>query len=278
MSSAILRTFLGQLDWTQLALGTGLLALLSYTLSSIVAWSKLRHIPGPFIASFSYTWLTWAVATGKSDLIVDAEQRKHGKVTRVGPDAVSVCDPESLMRINGVRAPYTRGPWYSSFRYDPRGHSVITLLDPSTHYKRKAKLNSGFSAKNQINLERSVDKWIAALVRSIHDKVASGEEVLDIGLLIQYFQLDMITEAEMGEPWDYLKHQKDTMEYLRMNDTLLPIIQTLCTHPLGRALYETEWFMNRIGPKTTDKTGLGIFLGYGPSSFRASLTYGMKTY
>ncbi|KAI0394748.1 cytochrome P450 [Xylariaceae sp. FL0594] len=264
MSSTTLPMVLGPPDLAQLLLGTGFLALLLYAISSVVAWRKLRHIPGPFVASFSYAWLTWAVATGKSDLIVDAEQRRRGKVTRVGPNAVSVYDPDALTRINGVRAAYTRGPWYSSFRFDSRGHSIITLLDPAIHSKRKAKLNSGFSAKNMANLERSVDKWTEALVLSIRRKITAagvaGSGVIDMSLLIQYFQLDLISEAEMGQPWGYLEHETDSIEYLKMSDTLMPYIHILCTHPLGRALYEAKWFMNLIGPKTSDKTGLGVFL------------------
>ncbi|KAI1813704.1 cytochrome P450 [Poronia punctata] len=248
-------------SWTWVVLRVGFLLFLWYATSSIAAWSKLRHVPGPVLASFSYIWLTRQVATGKSDYILEAEQKKHGRVMRIGPDAVVIYDPDTLMRINNVRTAYTRGPWYSTLTFDSRGHNVVTLLDRAKHIQRRATLHSGLGPKNLANLERSIDNWHQALVRKLRDNIAKGDEVMDISLIIQQFQVDLVFEAGIGKPWGYLSGEKVQFDYLKVAEEAEPPIHTLCTHPWARAVYSSRWLMDLIGPKTTDKAGLGFLLG-----------------
>jgi hypothetical protein len=262
MTSIINLRVLEHLDWARAASSAALLTLLTYIVSSIVAWNKLRHIPGPFLASFSYIWGFWTVCTGHGDRILVAEQKKYGSIMRIGPDAVAIDDPETLLRINGTRSSYTRGPWYDSFRFDVRGNNSITEMDPDKHNKRKAKLVSGYSGRNVANLEAKIDKWIAALVRCIRAKIAKGAGTIDIGTLIQYFQVDLITEAEMGAPWGDLADEQDHFGYLKTNDTAIPVIQCIGWLPMARRLYTSSWVMGLFGPKTTDKAGVGLFLGW----------------
>ncbi|KAI3332250.1 cytochrome P450 [Xylariaceae sp. AK1471] len=261
MPSIITPKVLEHLDWGQAVLSVACLSFMGYIVSSIVAWNKLRHIPGPFLASFSYLWGFLTVSTGHGDRIMEAEQKKHGSIMRIGPDAIAINDPETLIRINGTRASYTKGPWYQSFRFDVRGHSSITEMNTLKHDKRKAKLTSGYSGRNMANLEAKIDKWISALIRCIRAKIAKGETTIDIGMLLQYFQMDLITEAELGTPWGDLADEQDYFGYLKMNDTITPILQTICWLPMARTIYTSTWFMNIFGPKTTDKAGIGLFLG-----------------
>jgi hypothetical protein len=147
---------LKQLGWRQVALGAAFLTLLWYIVRSVQAWYKLRHIQGPFLASFSYVWGTSVAFTGRIDRIFGAEQEKYGSIMRIGPDAIAIYDPETLFRINGARSTYSRGPWYGSLRMDHRGPNVISELDIAKHATRKAKLASAFSGKNVLFLESKV--------------------------------------------------------------------------------------------------------------------------
>lgn len=143
---------------------------------------------------------------------------------------------------------------------DYRGSSVITELDMAKHGKRKSKLASAFSGKHLAVLETKVDSWIAALIRTIHTKIANGNETMDIGRVIQYFQVDLISELGMGKAWNDLAEDKDQFGYLEMSDYLIPAIQSFGFLPLARTLYTSTWFMKRFGPKTTDARGVGLFL------------------
>ncbi|KAI1426507.1 cytochrome P450 [Xylaria sp. FL1777] len=249
-----------RLSLGQKALSAAGVILLWYTISSVLAWYRLRHIPGPFVASFSYVWGFLAAYSGRINLIMEAEQKKHGSVLRISPDAIAIFDPETLIRINSARSPYTRGAWYKSGRVDHRGDSVFSELSLVKHGKRKAKLAPAFNGKNIAVLEAGIDKWLAAFVHAIRNKIAKGQETIDIGKLLQYFQVDLISELSMGKPWGDLKEEKDQFDYLGMADFLLPAIMSFGLLPAAREIYTSPSFMKIFGPKTTDSNGVGLFL------------------
>jgi cytochrome P450 len=261
MSLNAVFNFLGTPSWTQAACGAIGAAVVWNIISFAVSWYKLRHVPGPFIASFSNLWATWAAYTGRVPIIMDSEQKKYGNIFRVSPDAVMVSDPETIFQVQSARSPYTRGPWYRSARIDYRGDSMFTELDPSVHGKRKAILAAGFSGKSVAFLEAKIDKWIAALVGSIRAKVARGNVTIDINTLIMYCQVDMITDAKMGKEWGDLADETDKFDFFKINSTFLSALVALSLLPAARAIYTSAWFMKIFGPKTTDKGGLGAFLG-----------------
>lgn len=252
---------LGRLSFAEATFGIAGLSFLWYIVSSMVAWSKLRHIPGPFFASFSYIWCFWMTYCGRGHLILEAEHGKYGDIFRVGPDAVATNDPETIIRLNSARSIYTRGPWYSGARFDPHGDSVINELDSAKHAKHKAMLFTAFTGKNIASMEYKVDEWIAALTRAIRDKIAKKEETMDIGTLIQYFQVDMISDIEMGKAWGDLSEDRDHFGYIKLSEWLVPVVQSFPFLPIVRNIIRSPWFSMFIGPKMIGNTGLGRFIG-----------------
>ncbi|KAI0204897.1 cytochrome P450 [Astrocystis sublimbata] len=249
------------LSWTQSMLAVVALTSLWYTASSAVAWYKLRHIPGPLMASFSNIWAFKTVWTGKSHEILTATQRKYGSVWRIGPDAIVVSDYEAWNPIVSARSQYKRGIWFESLRFDYRGASIITELDLNKHNKRKSKLMTAFTGKNVFIIEKKIDKWLTAMVNAIRTHIENGRETMDIGKIIQYMQVDLVTELGMGRAWNDLAEDKDQYGYLSMTEWLLPSLQSLCHLPLWRMLYGWTWLVKQVAPKTTDRDGLGFFLG-----------------
>ncbi|KAI1112312.1 cytochrome P450 [Nemania sp. NC0429] len=261
MASSAVFGVIEKLCWSQAAYAAAGMAILGYILSCVVAWHKLRHIPGPFTTSFSYMWTAWAAYSGRVHLIMDAQQKKYGDILRVGPDGVMVSDAESIYRIQSARSPYTRGGWYSGSRLDYRGDSVFTELDDTRHSKRKAILSTAFSGNNVKLVEAKVDKWIAALVASIRAKVSKGDTTMEIGRLISYFQIDLITDLQIGKEWGDLAAETDKFGFVRVGEILVPAITAFSFIPAARALYTSTWFMKFLGPKPTDTHGVGAFLG-----------------
>lgn len=262
MASNTAFVLMEKLSWAQVTYAAASVALLWYIVSCVVAWYKLRHIPGPFTTSFSNIWAAWAAYTGRVHLIIDAEQKKYGKVFRLGPDGVVISDPESIYQIQKHRSPYTRGQWYSGNRIDYRGDSLFTELDNTVHGKRKAILTTGFSGKNVPLLEAKIDKWTAALVASIRAKVAKGDTTIDIGILISYFQIDLITDLQIGKEWGDLVDETDKFGFMKVGEELIPATTSFSLMPAAREIYTAKWFMKLLGPKTTDIHGVGAFMGY----------------
>jgi hypothetical protein len=74
-------------------------------LASLI-WSRyrqhIRHVPGPFLASFSPLYRIWTAATGKQFIIQQELHKEYGPLVRIGPNHVSVSDAASIVDIYGI--------------------------------------------------------------------------------------------------------------------------------------------------------------------------------
>ncbi|KXJ91716.1 cytochrome P450 [Microdochium bolleyi] len=225
------------------------------------SWWRLRHFPGPRFASLSYLWGYRRMTTGQMHLKLAAEQEKHGKIVRIGPNELMVSDSETLWHINSVRSEYPRGAWYGSIQFDPYGHSVLSEPNTALHDKRKAKIMSGYYGKGRTDLEADVDTMVAELVNVIKTNYADKDKTLDFSLLIRFFQVDIVTLVGSGRPWGDLKHEKDNFDFISIADTFVPFLHAFMMIPTLRDFFASQFFLKLAGPKPTDANGMGRFLG-----------------
>jgi hypothetical protein len=242
-----------------LLLFSSLVIALGLVVNTTITWYLLRHIPGPFFASISYFWMCRNVLTLRLDHIIGQLREKYGKIIRISPTDVLLSDPESLWHISSARSLYPRGAWYSSIRFNPYGESVFSELDIAKHDKRKAKLINGFSGKRLMELEVNVDAQLAVLLDVLKDKVSQGQgqAVIDIGVLLQYFQVDLITLAVTGEAWGNMAANKDHFGYLAQLDTSIPFLHAIATVPLLSSIFFSAPFLKAFGPNM-DEGWLGF--------------------
>lgn len=70
----------------------------------------------------------------------------EGPIARVAPNHLVTSDPELWARINAVRSPYRRAPWYyHAARFEPGKDNVFTDCDNDSHDARRKKMASGVS-------------------------------------------------------------------------------------------------------------------------------------
>lgn len=232
--------------------------LIYYAATTFLAWRRLRHIPGPPLASISHLWSFFAVASGQSHIKIAKAQKKYGKAMRIGPDAIMVYDPETLWKINSARSLYTRGGWYESIKFHPEGDSVFSEMSNVLHDKRKAKLASGFAGKGSVNFEADVDSQIAALVKYIRGKALDGQgNSLDFNDIIRWFQLDLITLVGLGEAWGDLADETDHFDFLRTMDSAIPLLHSISMVPFMRKIVFSKPVLYLAAPRVTDKGGMG---------------------
>ncbi|KAF3025033.1 hypothetical protein E8E14_014341 [Neopestalotiopsis sp. 37M] len=187
-------------------------------------WYRLSHVPGPLAASLTNFWAFRASFGGHYHVVVRDLQQKYGKIVRIAPNDVLIADPDALWKINSARSVWPRGDWYAGSRLNPDGDTVLSELDTVAHDKRKAKLISGFSGKGLMDIESNVDQQLSILVGVLKRKVDNsrdGAVVLDLGRLLQHFQVDLITLAGTGEAWGNLLTEEDHYNYLEVGDGLL---------------------------------------------------------
>lgn len=204
--------------------------------------------------------------SGQMHRILTGVQRRYGPVVRVGPNELLVADPDTLWRINGVRSGYGRGGWYSSVRFDPSGHSLLSEPDTALHDARKAQLVGGYAGKGRVNLEAAVDSQVAVLVKLLASKYLSkagdaAQKAMDFGRVARYFTIDVTTLTGMGEPWGDLPTETDMFHFLGDSDAFVPFMHCISMAPSLRSFFSSPFFLALAGPKPTDKSGLGQFLG-----------------
>lgn len=224
-----------------------------FLIATVIQWYRLRHVPGPLVASFTSLWLYPAVKGMDFHHVLHKTQSKYGKITRIAPDAVVVSDPDTIWQINSARSTYPRGGWYHSVRLNPWASSVLNEMDTVKHDKRKAKLAHGFSGRGLMNLEGNINTQIAALVKILKGRTDQGQghSIVDIGHILQYFQVDLVTTAGLGEPWGDLSQNKDQYNYLSDADSIIPFAHAIAMAPPLRRIFYSPIFLSLFGPDTT---------------------------
>lgn len=255
-----LSMLLNDVAWssTQL-LPLGASALLFYYLaSSFSAWYRLRHIPGPFLASFSYLWLMRNNFLGISSTQL-VRLKKYGSVVRVAPNYVLTDDPVALRRISGARSVYGRDAWWTALRIDPRQDNMLTTMDTAAHDKLKAQTANGYNGRDNVDIEGGIDRQIERLKELIRTHYLSTPEQArkaDLVWIIRFFTLDSVTELAYGEPFGYMKANADLFGYNKQVDDMTKPMAVMVDTPFLRTIVNSP-LAPHIMPKVTDKDGMG---------------------
>ena len=77
--------------------------LILYYVSTLIAYG-LWDLPGPALAKVSNLWRFIATWKGHLELVLRELHRKHGKLVQIGPNVVSIADPDAIETIYGIKA------------------------------------------------------------------------------------------------------------------------------------------------------------------------------
>ena len=85
-----------------------LATLISVKLLWELVFSPLRAFPGPFLARFTDGWRSYLTTLGDVDRKHLAWHRKWGSAVRVGPNAISLNDPDLIKTLYGTKNPWRK--------------------------------------------------------------------------------------------------------------------------------------------------------------------------
>ena len=240
-----------------LPLGAGALAVW-YAISSFTTWFRLRHIPGPFLASFSYLWLMKNNMLGISSTQL-LSLKRYGSVVRVGPNYVLTDDPDALRRISGARSTYGRDAWWKGVRIDPRQDNMLTTTDTAAHDRLKAQTANGYNGRDNVDIEGGVDAQLVqlkSLIRRHYLSTAADMQQVDLVWIIRFFTLDVVTSLAYGEPFGYLQANEDLFGFNQQVQELSKPMSVMLDTPFLRTLIDSPLAPHFL-PKVTDKKGMG---------------------
>jgi hypothetical protein len=234
--------------------------------STLRQWYRLRHIPGPFLASFSYLWLGNASWNGKQFEIHRDLGQKYGPLVRIGPNDLSTDDPDIIRRVENATGTYSRSGWYDGARFTPGSDAMFTMVDPIKHDKLKAKVSHGYSGRETPGLESAIDDQIANLVSLIRRKYVRKSDPssrfvpLALNKVIPLFTLDVISRIALGEEFGCLEADKDVHEFYHIMEAHLPLMNVTAEVPWVRNIVYSSLGIKLVGPKPTDPTGMGLMM------------------
>ncbi|KAL2108140.1 hypothetical protein VUR80DRAFT_4184 [Thermomyces stellatus] len=236
-----------------------------YVISSILSWYRLRHIKGPFLASFSYLWIMCSTATGRQSEQFRAVIDKYGPLSRIGPNDLITGDPEIIRRMGRTsgKVIYRRSGWYSSTKVDLYHDSLFTTRDTVAHDRLKAKMSFGYGGRENPTLEASIDTQLAAwvdLIRRKYISVGAELEPIDMAITEQYFTLDSLSNVAYGDAFGFLAADGDMFDYISETEKLVPFLALSGEVPWAGKVLLSSTFLKLFGPKTTDKSGFGVIL------------------
>lgn len=94
----------------------GISIFLGFVVSTVVSWYRLRHIPGPWLASVSNIWIIRAATSERLNLVFEETGKAYGPLVRIGPNQILTSDADFLRKTGSVRGTYNRSRWYVAFR------------------------------------------------------------------------------------------------------------------------------------------------------------------
>ncbi|KAK0726232.1 cytochrome P450 [Apiosordaria backusii] len=189
---------------------------------------------------------------------------KYGSTVRIGPNDLLTSDPDVIRRTSAARSKYLRSKWYKLSRLDPLDDAMFTTLDTKRHDELKAKLSAGYAGKDVPNLERDIDLKLREVREVLEGKVEQGKNV-DLARLSQHFTLDVISRIAFGHEADFEMvktegEDKHGIHYVELFEQMAPWAVTVQAIPVLRWLFGSDFVLRTIGPRATDKKGMGCMM------------------
>jgi len=246
-------------------------ALLTLLLAAMIArtaraWYRLRHIPGPQLATLSPAWIIKALSSGRFHEKLLQVSREYGPLVRIGSNDLLCTEPDVLRRMSAVRSPYTKGDFYETGRIIPGYNNVVCERDETKHKALRAAMSGAYQGRDTgslMTVEAAVDRQIQKLVDLIDAKYISESGTLrplELSTRAQFFSLDVISDLSFGKAFGFLVEDKDLFQYNEINDSAIPIMNMLQAMPwLTNIVY--RWPFKLALPSDQDNVGFGRLMG-----------------
>lgn len=237
-----------------------------YIITAVAAWHRLRHIPGPILASFSYLWLGSVAQSASLYYVYRDLCKRYGPLVRVGPNELTTDDPEIMRKMPAARSQYGRDSWYTGARLNPYHDNIFTTMDRNAHSEKKTKIVGGFAGREAPMIEAGVDAQVKSLIEVIRNQylwdIKSNQgELLEFAALTSFFTMDVISKVAFGEEFGYLKANADIFDFLRESRDNWPRLAMAVDVPWIRNVIFSKLFLKLLGPKESDAKGMGRCMG-----------------
>ncbi|KAI0541875.1 cytochrome P450 family protein [Xylaria digitata] len=184
-------------------------------------FSPLAAFPGPLAAKFTKIWRAYGMYKGTWHRDIVDLHRKYGPVVRIGPNELSVGDPEAFRQIYRVSKAFPKGACYS-VNQGTRPFDLANERNEKIHAAQRRLVARPYSTESTKRFEPQIDVLLDTLLHKL-DGFAKSSQTFDLGFWIQLYAFDMDSAAWlMHAPWFFKLHQNVIMpifgNWLALND------------------------------------------------------------
>ncbi|KAH7015832.1 cytochrome P450 67 [Ilyonectria destructans] len=216
-------------SWTALKfISTVFLTLLAGLSTSILAYRALFHplrrFPGPFLARLSSAYPT-SLALKRFHFFEEAQKLHaiYGDYLRIGPNELSIVNPEAVQAIHSNASQCSKGPWYITQLPAVSLHSTRNRAE---HARRRKAWDQGFSSKALRDYEPRVIYYTNQLLTQI--EIKEGRPI-DISKEFNLYSFDIMGNLAFGKDFNMVKTQEmhPAMNLLHSSTKLVGIFSHL---------------------------------------------------
>ncbi|KAF9874726.1 cytochrome P450 [Colletotrichum karsti] len=245
-----------------------------YVGKKIKTYNRLKAFRGPFSTGWFEMWHSFAILSFKSHLKYDEVCRKYGPIARVGPNDLVTSSPELLLHMSAIRSSYTKTEWfYRACRHRPDKDHVFSEMDEEKHKQLRSRMAAGYSGKENLALEASIDTHVAELLHLIRSKYLSTEasaKPMDLSQKVQFLTLDVISDVAFGAPFGDVLADADTNDVAKAAEDGLMAFTFVIAFGLYK-LVQHPLVSPYLGPKETDPSGYGRMIANGRAIIKERL-------
>ncbi|KAJ6151580.1 hypothetical protein N7470_007177 [Penicillium chermesinum] len=214
--------------------------------------SPLRSFPGPPVAAFTNVWRMMDVFKGRCDITHNALHRKYGSAVRLGPNLLSLSDPDVVSQVYN-----TKTPWQKSDMYFPndvlvdgiRYSNLFSTRDEKWHSTFVRPIKSLYSMSKVQDMEPGLDVTIALFFEKLRERFVKTGNVCDMSEYLNFFAWDAMSEITFSQNLGILEAGWDYRGFLKRSNRTLDYFASISQLPILDHLLDKNPVM-RIGPPT----------------------------
>ncbi|KAF9890054.1 hypothetical protein FE257_006734 [Aspergillus nanangensis] len=198
----------------------------------------IDSIPGPFLASCSDLWRLYVVSRRHPHTVHQRLHRKYGELVRLGPNCVSVSDPEVIKTVYGINAGFNKSDFYIVQQPITKDGTSLEGIFSTTNEKYHAKLrkavSSAYAMSTLVQFEPFVDSTTTVFLRELSNRFAdrTGEAgICDFGTWLQYYAFDVIGELTYSRRLGFVEQGVDVSNIIHDNEKMLDYVSIVGQMP-----------------------------------------------
>ncbi|CCO37271.1 Benzoate 4-monooxygenase [Rhizoctonia solani AG-1 IB] len=164
-----------------------------------------RRFSGPWLGSLTNWWLSRDFSSGHHcDTLVQLHE-KYGKFVRIGPNHISISDPDALEAVYGHSNGLLKSDFYDAFNPGSE-RDAFNVRDRADHTVKHKRIANIFSPQNILAFEPRSLKGISGF----NWKAEDNRAVINCPPQFSYLNFDIISDLALGVAFGMIDRQQDS--------------------------------------------------------------------